>query len=155
MSNAEWLPSPVCKNKTRTKIRRDAVCVRSTRNERCKSCSWKGRRVKDYARRRRGLRSRPRQAEKTRMSVSFFAAGDRTTSPRTKKTVHRTVFLRPAGRRPVQVRPLRKIPPIPHGIGGILCELNTIDQSMKFKNQNANQRSVCILERRSDEAGER
>ena len=25
MSKAEWLPCPVCKNKTRTKIRRDTV----------------------------------------------------------------------------------------------------------------------------------
>ena len=36
-----------------------------------------------------------------------------------------------------------------------VCQLNTTDQFAKIKNQNANQRSVCILERRSDEAGER
>ena len=36
-----------------------------------------------------------------------------------------------------------------------LCKLNTMDQTTKLENQNANQRSVCILERRSDGAGER
>ena len=40
-------------------------------------------------------------------------------------------LLRPAGRRPVRVRPLRKIPPIPHGIGGILCVRNTMNKRCK------------------------